>query len=167
MRGDAKEATDVQDISLYPPGMGMFLLGTFCMLATHTCLLLSVYTLYVQPIPNHEESAGLILAAGALSAFLVIHPSFLLTRAKPRSLRFLSTLSTIYALSLLLVSLWSLYVADPLVYIAGIGLVTATVCRCIYGSSKMRFFSEHYERLWGLLKESNKKDTHNKIPGEY
>lgn len=167
MRRDAKEATDVQDISLYPPGMGIFLLVTFCMLATHTCLLLSVYTLYIQPIPNHEESAGLILAVGALSAFLVIHPSFLLTRAKPRSLRFLSTLSTIYALSLLLVSLWSVYVADPLIFIAGIGLVTATVCRGIYRSSKIRFFSEHYERLWGLLKESNKKDTHNKIPDEY
>ena len=152
MREDVKEATDVQDISLYPPGMGMFLLGTLCMLATHTCLLLSIYTLFVQPIPNHEESAGLILAAGALSAFLVIHPSFLLTRAKPRSLRFLSRLSTVYAMSLLLVSLCSLYVADPLIYIAGSGLVTATVCRCIYGSSKMRFFSEHYERLWGRLK---------------
>jgi len=167
MRRDAKEAADVQDISLYPPGMGAFLLATFCMLATHTCLLLSVYALYVQPIPNHEESAGLILAVCALSAFLVIHPSFLLTRAKPRSLRFLSALSTIYALFLLLVSMWSLYVADPLIYIAGIGLTTATVCRLIYRSSRIRFFSEHYVRLWGLLKESNRKDTHNKTPEKH
>lgn len=162
MRRDEEEVTDVQDISLYPPGMGMFLLGTFFMLATHTCLLLSVYTLYVQPIPNHEESSGLILAAGTLSAFLVIHPSFLLTRAKPRSLRFLSRLSTIYAVSLLFVSLWSLYVASPLIYIAGAGLTTAIVCRFIYRGRSIRLFSDHYVRLWGMLRESNKTGHHKK-----
>ncbi|MBK1850739.1 hypothetical protein FE845_05285 [Marinobacter sp. 1-4A] len=167
MRRDDKEATDAQDISLYPPGMGAFLLATLCMLATHTCLLLSVYALYVQPIPNHEDSAGLILAVGALSAFLVIHPSFLLTRAKPRNLRFLGTLSTIYAVFLLLVSIWSLYVADPLIYIAGIGLTTATVCRLIYRSSRIRLFSDHYVRLWGLLKEPNRKHIQNTPPAEH
>lgn len=162
MKHDAKEPADVQDINLYPPGMGAFLLGTFCMLGTHTCLLLAIYVLYVQPIPNHEESAGLIIAAGALSVFLVIHPSFLLTRAEPRSLRFLITLSTIYALLLAFVSLWSLSVDNSLIYIAGVGLTTAVACRSIYRSSRMRNFFEHHARLWAQVNESRQSDTPDK-----
>lgn len=162
MKHDAKEPADVQDINLYPPGMGAFLLGTFCMLATHTCLLLAIYALYVQPIPNHEESVGLIIAAGALSVFLVIHPSFLLTRAEPRSLRFLITLSTIYALLLASVCIWSLSVDNSLIYIAGVGLTAAIACRSMYRSIRMRNFFEHHVRLWNQIKESSQSETSEK-----
>ena len=143
-----REPSSPEEIDLYPSGIGIYLLATLSMVIAHACLVLSAYVLFVMPIPDHEESAGLIMLVAAASLFLIIHPSFMITRGGKSSLRFLKSISALYVL--LFLAWFLLYTGtESVTYFAALGMILSGVGFIAYRGQRLEQLRSHYAELWG------------------
>lgn len=138
-----------EQFNRYPPGTASYLAATLSMVIAHGFLLVSLYVLFVMPLPGHEESAGVIMLVAAISLFLIIHPSFLIMRGRDNARRLLRLVSAAYGILLAAICAWSLIHDELLSYYCLPGAVLSWLGFAIYSGEKIADFQRHFARVWG------------------